>query len=189
MAPGTWGWGGFVNFGGKQELAMQYVIRPETKVRIVRIGPVRTFGEYEKRQDMAESALVELFDGVWANGLESAVGRSLPCEYDAARSRLKGKQLDFLREHEEQRQFPFQRMDFIVQLKETATDDCKEVTQLWKTQSGDDHPKTIWVTFDSVEERQKFRDCANELGWHDETLALALLRDFMDKLKNIAPTS
>lgn len=112
---------------------------------------------------------------------------SLLCEYEAARIRLKGKQLEFLRENQEQRQFSFQNMDFILQRRKTSTDDCMELTQFWKTQSGDDHPKTIWVTFDSVEERQKFRECANELGWHDETLALSLLRDFMDKLENIVP--
>lgn len=36
---------------------MQYFIRLETKGRIVRIGPVRTFGEYEERQEMSDSEL------------------------------------------------------------------------------------------------------------------------------------
>ena len=87
---------------------------------------------------------------------------------------------------QEQRQFRYQEMDFIVQLKQTSENE-QELTQLWKIQSGDDHPKTLWVTFDSVEERQEFAAVAHGLGWDDEELGLELLRDFMRKIKR--PTS
>jgi hypothetical protein len=165
---------------------MNIVVQEDTKIRIAKSGPVRTFGDYDKRKQMDDPQLTELFDHAWATGLDEAVSRSLPCDLEVARIRLKGRQQEFLRVDEEQRQFRHQEMEFIVQLR-PAGESGKELTQLWKVQSGDDYPKTIFVTFQTVEERQRFRDIAMELGWHDEQLALSLLRDFMAKLDKIVP--
>jgi hypothetical protein len=136
---------------------------------------------------MDDEQLVALFDRAWDAGLERAVAReSLLCEFEVARVRLKVEQRKFLNAKEEQRQFRYQEMEFIVQLKPTGKSG-KELTQLWKVQSGDDYPKTIFVTFGTVEERQRFKDIADRLGWQDEELALSILRDFMAKFDNLVP--
>jgi hypothetical protein len=157
-----------------------------TKARIVKYGPVRTFGDYDKRQRMGEEELVAVFDQAWAAGLQGAVGRSHPCTIEVARPKLKENFRAFLDPRQEQRQFRYQEMDFIVQLKKLS-DSEQELTQLWKIQSGDDHPKTLWVTFDTVEERKEFAAVARDLGWDDEELGLELLRDFMKKIRRQPP--
>jgi hypothetical protein len=157
-----------------------------TKARIVKYGPVRTFGDYDKRQRMSEGEMIAVFDQAWDAGLQGAVNRSHPCTIDVARPKLKENFRSFLDPRQEQRQFRYQEMDFIAQLKRISESE-QELTQLWKIQSGDDHPKTLWVTFDSIEERQEFAAVAHGLGWDDEELGLELLRDFMTKIKR--PTS
>lgn len=166
---------------------MQITVQNDTKIRIAKSGPVRTFGDYDKRKQMTDEQLVEVFDHAWAAGLERAVSsRSLPCDFEVARARLKGRQQEFLDINQEQRQFRHQEMEFIIQLT-PSEEGGKVVTQLWKVQSGDDHPKTLFVTFPTVEERQRFGAVAAELGWGDEQLGLALLQDFMQKLDRVAP--
>ena len=165
---------------------MQITVQNDTKIRIAKSGPVRTFGDYDKRKQMTDEQLVEVCDHAWAAGLENAVARSLPCEFEVARARLKGRQQEFLNIHQEQRQFRYQEMEFIVQMT-PSEEGSSELTQLWKVQSGDDHPKTLFVTFPKVEERRRFAAVATELGWGDEQLGLALVRDFMEKLDRIAP--
>jgi len=166
---------------------MQIVVQNDTKIRIAKSGPVRTFGDYDKRKHMSDEQLVEVFDRAWATGLEQAVSsRSLPCEFEVARARLKGRQQEFLNINQEQRQFRHQEMEFIVQLTSSG-EGAQELTQLWKVQSGDDHPKTLFVTFPTAEERQRFAAIATELGWGDEQLGLALLQDFAKKVDHVVP--
>ena len=49
------------------------------------------------------------------------------------------------------------------------------------------HPKTLWVTFDTVAERNRFRAIADHLRKHDETLGLEILRDFMALFDIVIP--
>ncbi len=166
---------------------MTISVQQDTKVRTAKSGPVRTFGDYDKRKAMDDQQLIALFDRAWSAGLEHAVTHdSLPCDYEVARARLKDRQREFLYRDQEHRQFRYQEMEFIAQLKPTGKVG-KELTQLWKVQSGDDYPKTIFVTFVSVEERQRFGEIAAKLGWHDEQLALSILRDFMAKFDILVP--
>lgn len=165
---------------------MDIEILPETKIRIARIGPVRTFGDYDARKAMTDTEISAVFDNAWEGGLHNAVARSLPCEYEVAHARLKGRQQEFLDSRDEQRQFRFQDMEFIAQLRLIGSA-TKELTQLWKVQSGDDYPKTIFVTFATVQERQRFKTIAETLHLLDEQLAVSLLRDFMAKFDDLIP--
>lgn len=165
---------------------MTICVERETKIRVSKSGPVRTFGDYDKRNRMTEEELVTVFDKAWAGGLEAAVAKSLPCEYEVAHARLKERQQEWLRSNEEQRQFRFQEMEFIAQLRSVGKLG-RELTQLWKVQSGDDYPRTIFVTFDTVEERKRFNRIAGRLGWPEEQMALSILRDFMAKFDNLIP--
>lgn len=163
-------------------------IEESTKVRIARIGPVRTFGDFDSRKKLNSTQLATLFDEKWDAGLSQAIERSLPCEFDVAQSRLQGKQKEFVDPNQEQRQFRFQSMDFIVQL-DNQSKKPKELTQLWKVQSGDDHPKTLWVTFDTVAERKRFKAIADFLRKNDDALGLEIIRDFMAKFDAVVPLS
>ncbi len=166
--------------------AINIHVEDSTKARIARIGPVRTFGDFDSRNKLSNTQLVALFDEKWEAGLRQAVERSLPCEFDVAQTRLQGKQKEFVEPNQEQRQFRFQSMDFIVQL-DNQSSKVKELTQLWKVQSGDDHPKTLWVTFDTVAERKRFKAIADHLRKQDDSLGLEIIRDFMAKFDAAIP--
>lgn len=157
-----------------------------TKALIARSGPQRTFGDFDARAKLDQPELIKLFDNVWNLGLHQAVKDSLPCEFEVAKTRLQGKQKNFVDPHQEQRQFRFQSMDFIVQTRQNASGES-ELTQLWKVQSGDDHPKTLWVTFDTVAERKRFKAIAEHLRQQDDDLGLAIIRDFMAKFDSVVP--
>jgi hypothetical protein len=157
---------------------MAIKIQKATKARVVKHGPVRTFGDYDERQRMDESELETVFDQVWATGLEQAVAGSHPCTIEVARPKLKEAFRSFLDARQEQRQFRYQDLDFIVQLKESP-DGERELTQLWKTED----PKTLSLTFDTAKERKQFAVLARDLGWDDEKLGLELVRDFMRKFR------
>ncbi|MBN1590913.1 MAG: hypothetical protein JW888_15475, partial [Pirellulales bacterium] len=84
---------------------MQTTVQNDTKIRIAKSGPVRTFGDYDKRKQMTDEELVAVFDRAWAAGLENAVANALPCEFEVAQARLKGRQPEFLNINQEQWQF------------------------------------------------------------------------------------
>ena len=44
---------------------MTITIENVTKARIVKYGPVRTFGDYDKRQRMNEAEMISVFDQAW----------------------------------------------------------------------------------------------------------------------------
>ena len=167
---------------------MKIHIEEMTKIRIARSGPVLTFGDYDSRTKLKEPELALLFDDRWEPGLRRAVEESLPCEFEVAKARLQGKQMDFIDPNQEHRQFRFQSMEFIVQFDSRA-DNSKELTQLWKVQSGDDHPKTLFVTFETVAERKHFKAISDHLRKHDENLGLEILRDFISKFDVVLPPS
>jgi hypothetical protein len=67
-----------------------------------------------------------------------------------------------------------------VQLESLGGEDYV-MTQLWRAQSSDLHPKTLFAKFPTVEQRVQFAKLAKHLGIDDGELGLALVRDFMDK--------
>lgn len=156
----------------------------DAKTRIARGGPVRLFGDWDRRRDMSEDGLAAVFDAAWSQGLEQAVQRGKSAEIDFVRSRLTEKQRPFLHSEAELRVFRFQAIEFVAQI-ENGDGGQQFLTQLWKIQSGDDHPKTLFVNFDTVQEREQFRELALRHGWNDEELALSLIRDFVDKLSRM----
>lgn len=155
----------------------------QTKVRIAISGPNKLFGiSFEDRKKMPTEDLVKLFDRVWREFLEREIIEATQwAARDAYERLLPSNQafFDFQQSH-----FAFRpknmNLEMIAQLNETSAGEW-ELTQLWKVASSDTHPETLYVTFESVEERERFRRLANALGQHDETLGLELIRDFMQK--------
>lgn len=162
--------------------SMNLTVADETRARLAKYGPNKLFGDYDKRQEMPVEQLVRVFNNAWNDSLAAAVQGSAPCRPEEARRRLSDKEARFFDESQEHREFRLhdRNMEFIVQLRR-GPEGSHEVTQLWHIKSTDSHPKTLFVTFESVEEREAFRELARRLGWHDEALGLALLRDFMGK--------
>lgn len=159
-------------------------IEDEQKIRIAKWGANKLFGDPDKRKlEMSNDDLVKLFDKVWEQTLQRAVTTADTCNSQEAFARLSDREKSYFDFDQKHRQFRLKdhNIEFIVQLRATSEDN-PELTQLWKVSSTDINPKTLYVTFDSVQEREQFGELANQLGWSDEDLGLQLLLDFMRKL-------
>lgn len=148
-----------------------------TKTRLARHGANKLYDvDYDERQTMTDPELVGLFDGMWSRGVESLVETGEECSAEEASRRLPDNCHRFIDATQSQRSFRYKKAEFIAQVR--TGDGSSTLTQLWRVVSSDTHPKTIFLTFDSVEEREDFAELAESLGWGDEELGLRLLRDF-----------
>jgi hypothetical protein len=155
-------------------------VSDDSKARFARSGPNRLYDDYKDRQSLAKTALIKLFDVAWDSGLDAACRtRSFVCAPEVARAKLKEDWRQYLDPGQEHRELRYQEMTFILQLSKQSADEY-ELTNVWKIPS-DDWPRVLWVEFETVEERQQFRELATKLGYNDADLGLELLRDFMNK--------
>jgi hypothetical protein len=163
---------------------MPIKVEDQHKIRIAKWGANKLFGDPDKRKnEMNDEQLIKLFDRVWNVTLEHAVLSADVCDANEAYERISAKERNFFDFEQEHRQFRLKdlNVEFIAQL-ESLADDEQSLTQLWRISSTDINPKTLYVTFETVEERLRFKEIANSLGWHDDNLGLNLILDFMAKV-------
>lgn len=148
-----------------------------TKARIAQYGPNRLLGkDFKDRKDLSREELIVLFDNCWESALKLAIGSSKKVEAEFAERMISEKERNFLDSGQSHYHVRCRRTQLIAQIDEES-----ELTQLWHVKAGDDHPRTLWVTFDTVEERQAFRDLAANLNRDDEELGLELVKKFMNE--------
>jgi hypothetical protein len=160
---------------------MAISVPDKRKILIAKQGPNKLFGDPDKRQkEFGNQELTDLFDQVWDRILRQAVNHADVCDSKEAPKRLTDMQRKYFDSEQEHRQFRLKDMEFIAQLS-TSDGDQYTLTQLWRISSSDINPKTLYITFESVEERERFRRLATKLGWNDEALGLQLVIDYMTK--------
>ncbi len=154
-------------------------VEDSTKVMVAKFGANKLFGvDYDERQKMINEQLTELFDRVGQGKIEQLVQGGKVCEYEEVARRLKENQKKYLDSQQKHRSFRHQNAEFIVQLQ--SQNDQYKLTQLWLVNSSDEYPKTLFINFSSVEERERFRKLAKSLRIDDEELGLRLVRNFMN---------
>jgi hypothetical protein len=152
----------------------------QDKIRMAKSGANKLFGvDYDVRKNMDSQQLVELFDRVWIGGLKLMVSNAGVIPSEEVTRRLLDKYHTFVDSSQEHRSFHYSKAEFIAQLQPCENNQYK-LTQLWRVASSDTYPKTLFVTFSSVEERERFTALAESLGIVDEELGLRLIRNFMD---------
>lgn len=155
-------------------------------IRLARNGPVKVFGEnVDERKRMSEEQAQRLFDERWKAVILPAMLGGRETSHESARMRLHEASLPYLRHGQLLWEFDVQGLDFIAQIDTQASPE--RLTQLWSVTSIDKNPKLLRVVFDTVEERKRFGELSASLGWKDEELGLALVRDFMQKHHRIGP--
>lgn len=162
---------------------MKIIVSENTKQLLAKLGPNKLFGDdVDQRKKLSNIDAELLFDRVWKNTLEHEVRAGDQCDSNDAKSRLTPTQQQYFDSTQEHRSFRMQALnaEFIAQLYCHSIDEY-EMTQLWRVSSSDTHPKTLFVTFATVEEREKFRKLATNLGIKDDDLGLQLILDFMKK--------
>lgn len=155
-------------------------IDAQDKIRIAKSGANKLFlVDYDTRQRMDKQQLIELFDRVWLNGLRRLVLDAEVIEPEEVSRRLLDKHHTYVDPQQEHRSFRYLRAEFIAQLEPYKNGEYK-LTQLWRVASSDNYPKTLFINFSSVEERELFYSLARSLDMDDEELGLRLIRNFMN---------
>ena len=164
---------------------MSIVVKDDRlKIYHAKHGYNKIFGkDVPERQKMADQQLLSLFDTVWKNLLGSAVAKAEKCDFEDAKRKLKPDQQFFLKENQEHREFWLDGGLFIAQLADTNNND-QELTQLWFIKSSNVDPRTLFVTFDTLEKREEFEKLATRLGYTDSELGKKLLMDFLQTVLN-----
>lgn len=143
-------------------------------------GYNKVFGnDVDTRKSMTEPQLIERFDQVWERVLLAAVQKADICDAENARRKLKPDQQGFVDDEQEQREFWLEEGLFVAQLLPQDNQES-ELTQLWFVRSSNVDPRTLFITFETVAERERFREIASQLGWQDSDLGEKLLTDFMN---------
>lgn len=154
------------------------IVEREAKRLLARWGPNKLFGDdVDHRQGMSDDDLEERFDTVWHSMLQGLVQAAEVCTSEEVPGRLTKKQQRYFDGSQTHKSFRHGGAEFVVQLETVC--DGERLSQLWRVSSSDTHPKTLFVNFATVEEREHFRDLAEKLGWQDEHLGLELVRSFM----------
>jgi hypothetical protein len=166
---------------------MSIQVEEPYKVIFARVlGPNKLFEGYanvDQRKRMSDQELAAIFDRVWESRLKEAVSRADVYESSQqAYERLPERYRQYFEFDQEHRYFRLQdlNIDFIAQLKKSDENGWK-LTQLWMIPSSDINPKTLYVTFETVEERKQFKRLATKLGRNDQELGLQLVLEFMRK--------
>ncbi|GAB4276158.1 MAG: hypothetical protein Fur0025_01050 [Oscillatoriaceae cyanobacterium] len=140
-----------------------------------------------KRERMNDRDLIKHFDRIWEEYLKSALDNSEICPADIAVQELNQSQQNYFDSDQEHREFRIEierlPLKFIAQIKKRLGKDSYVMTQLWWIKSSDKHPQTIFISFDTVEQRERFAEFAQMLGWKDDELGKKLLMDFLNNFK------
>ena len=157
-------------------------------------GPNRVFGlDVDLRKNFTDEQAVQRFEMVWDRELRAALEEADACTSDRAKAKLEGsskrgssKVLGFFNPKMEHREFKLKELEFLAQIAK-GEDGTQALNQLWYVPSIDDNPKLLRVMFDTVREREYFRQLALKLGWNDEELGKWLVQEFMKKLEKAYP--
>jgi hypothetical protein len=142
---------------------------------LARRGPAKVFGrEVDQREALGDAEAVSWFDRVWDNGLERSVRTGVDVDAESVLEKLPDPARPFFRRNAGHKEFRASGCLFIAQLPDAGSCD-----QLWFIPSTSGDPRTLYVNFDTMEEREQFARVASSIGWKDEELGLQLTRDFM----------
>jgi len=167
---------------------MEIQIESHLKVNIAKyVLPNKLFAGDRgvQRNQMSEEELVKEFDLIWNNNLKDAAKQAEICWPENAKKELKPKQKNYFDNNQEHREIFLEawQLKFIIQLQKLSEENF-QMTQLWYINYPDKHPTTLYINFDTGEERKKFKKIAESLKWNDEELGKQLILDFMTKFNN-----
>ena len=130
-------------------------VTTKTKCILAKHGANKLFGDdVDARRQLAEIECISLFDKVWLKTLKDEIEMAVVCDSLAASERLTDKQREYFDFDQTHRSFRLLdlNIELIAQIHVTS-DRGNELTQLWKVSSSDTQPKTLYVRFETVEER------------------------------------
>lgn len=147
-----------------------------------RLGYNKVFGmDVDEREVMSREQLLQRFDKVWTERLHGAIRKAPICSVEDVKHRLKRKQLEYLSEDQEHREFWLESGLFVAQLRQTPSE--YELTQLWYIPSSDQDPRVLFIRFDTVAMKKTIDETAQKLGWVPEEMARNIILDFVETVQ------
>ncbi|MBD1879844.1 hypothetical protein [Coleofasciculus sp. FACHB-T130] len=166
---------------------MQINISDQTKCKLARQKyalPDQLFEDEVavNRQKLSDEKLIKNFDTIWEKTLRLAVDRAEKWESEKAYERIPEYSRKYFKSDQEHRVFRLKELDveLIVQLL-PLSDKEYDLTDIWLLRSVNLDPRRILISFDTLEDRQRFEKIAHYLRQNDSELGKQLLLDFMEK--------
>jgi hypothetical protein len=147
-----------------------------------RFGYNRLFGlDVVKRKAMKDAEAVALFDSVWGNMLGDAVHSAEVISYEEARGLPREKDRSWVDSSQEHRRFRILDGLHVAQLRQVDTNTL-EMTNLWFIASSNPDPRTVFVTFATLDIRREFEDQAIQHGLEGQAWGEKLLLDWLESV-------
>lgn len=160
-------------------MIMIYNNRPQ-KIHLARFGYHPLFGkDVDTREKMSDEEALHRFDRVWERELRDALLKAERCDPEDALRKLHEKEKPYFDKTQEHREFICRDGLFVAQLKSLPSE-MYELTQLWFIRSSNVDPRTLFIKFGTMPERNQFRELAEQLGWEDYNLGKQILLDFLE---------
>ncbi len=153
------------------------------KVSLIRRGRYHLFGtDFEARDDMSDDDAVARYDQVWeARIKQKVIDGDVITAQEAMRligeKATEYQQRGYFHPEQEHRQFNLENTVFIAQVNQDA--DPPEHTQLWPGTVKNYDTRTLFVTFETQQERNTWRALAERLRLKDEELGQIVLTSFL----------
>jgi len=146
-----------------------------TKVFLAQHGPAKVFGkEVDRREHLAMADAIRWFQRIWDAKIEPALQKGTIISASSVLNKVPEQSRTYVDLAAEHKEFWVSGCLFIAQLTDPHSCD-----QLWYISSTSGDPRTLYVKFPTVAERERFHEMVAKLGWEDEALGLKLARDFM----------
>src|SRR5271157_347611 len=156
-------------------MAIRFV-NDRVKTYLAQKGVPSVFGrEVDIRERLSEADAIAWFDRVWESQLAKEVEASDECDLDFVRSNVLPQAQHWLRADATHRYVRLANCSFIAQLIDPESCD-----QLWFILSSSGDPRSLFVKFPTLADKEAFVEAAHELGWRPEDLGLKILTDFLN---------
>lgn len=147
-----------------------------------RYGYNRLFGlDVVKRRSLKDDEAIALFDSVWNEILKNEVCKAEVISFDEARGLPREKDRSWVDCSQEHRRFRVCDGLHVAQLRHVA-EDMLEMTTLWFIASSNPDPRTLFVTFATLDIRRDFEDRAIEHGMEGQAWGEKLLLDWLESV-------
>jgi hypothetical protein len=144
-------------------------VNDNVKTYLAQKGVPSVFGrDVDIREKLSGPEAIAWFDRVWESQLAREVEKSDECDLDFVRSNVLPQTIRWLKPNATYRYVRLANCSFIAQLIDPESCD-----QLWFILSSSGDPRSLFVKFSTMAEKEAFDKKASELGWK-------ILTDFLD---------
>jgi hypothetical protein len=155
------------------------------KMYHARFGYNKLFGlDVVKRKTMKDMEAIALFDSVWDSALADAVRNAEGISYEEASGLPREKDRSWVDRNQEHRRFRILDGLHVAQLRQVHNNTL-ELTNLWFIASSNPDPRTVFVTFATLDIRRQFEDQAIQHGMEGQACGEKLLLDWLESVTHM----